>query len=366
MRKVLEERIKEVFSKQNLKNYSASENLPLREISSSDKLRVYLTPSLTAKEEEVRVEKYIWSGGRQNTYAISIGKEPYAASIRKEKIGEGESEQSFTLEDINSIPGIIPTYGLVRTAYEGEEFYFGTICILIKDQMDLEWFIQGNGYLPERGLINQDYLALVLFYFHQMLRSINGLKEKKIVHKDFKNRNIIIDGENAFLTDFYLMQHENAGTKSRIVGTPIYMSTEALRNEPLDFRADLYSWAVCLAEAVGYLDLSRYDHLTTRLHPPIVLKDICDEDYLPLENDKKLRHLPGELIPPITDILKNGLSPSKEERDLNLILGIFEESSISDYILLAQTEEKKKSSLLNNWRRSLRNILKGRILRRRN
>ena len=332
----LDERIKEVFSEQNLKLYSSKQDSPLREISSKEKLVAYLDSENLPLSEEVIVETHLGNGGRQNTYRISIGNKLYAASIRKEKISDGETKHAFTLDDINAIPSIIPTYGLIRTRCQGEEYYFGTICRLIKNGMDLEWFIERNGYSPERGPINKDYLASVLSYLNQMLRSIKRLREKKLVHRDFKNSNILIEGKNAFLTDFDLMQHKNAITGSRIVGTAIFMSTEVLRAEPLDFRADLYSWAVCLAEGVGYLNPMRYSD--SRLSLSKVMDDICDKDYLPKEEDKRLKHLPEELIRPITYILKSGLNPNREKRDIDMILSIFKEPGISDYLVRAQTE----------------------------
>ena len=163
-----------------------------------------------------------------------------------------------------------------------------------------------------------------------MLKSIHGLKTKKLVHRDFKNGNILLEGKKAFLTDFDLMQHS---TKERgdIMGTLHYVSAEALTGEPLDYRNDLYSWTVCLAEGIGYLDINRFNGDTWRQ----VLGKITNEDYLPKKSDKRLRHIPQELVSPLREVLANGLSQYRDGRSLGYITEIFNDQDISYYINLA-------------------------------
>jgi len=335
----LEKRLIEEFSQRNLKTYSQKEDAALRKISSKEKLAAYLLPSLGEKDD-VSIENFIGNGGRQNIYKIRINRKYYAASIRKEEITEGETKQEFSLDELNEIEGIIPTFGIVRTKHEGEEFFYGTISKLIENTSSLEDYIQINGYNPEKN-IKTPYLAKVLSYLSQILRSIHGLKEKKLVHRDFKNANILLQENKAFLTDFDLMQHEYAAiNKEAVMGTTPYKSIEALQGELLDYRTDLYSWTVCLAEAVGFLNPNRYDE-TTPVIEEAVLNEIMNKEYLPKISDKRLRHLPGELIHPLKEVLANGLSPFRDMRKLDYITAIFNDPTISYYIDLANKAPKK-------------------------
>ena len=140
----LEERIMGEFSQQNLKTYFQKGDIALRDISSGEKLVAHLHPSL-GDREDVSIENFIGNGGRQNIYKIRINGQFYAASIRKTKITELETEQKFSLGDINGIEGIIPTFGLIRTKRKGKELFYGTIAQFIEKAESLYDYIITKG-----------------------------------------------------------------------------------------------------------------------------------------------------------------------------------------------------------------------------
>lgn len=93
-----------------------------------------------------------------------------------------------------------------------------------------------------------DQSAQALFYFH----------EKGYVHRDVKPDNFLVadDGE-VKLIDFAISIKQPKGVSAmfnswfmKVQGTRSYMSPEQIRNQPLDQRADIYSFGCVLFELV--------------------------------------------------------------------------------------------------------------------
>jgi Tol biopolymer transport system component len=115
--------------------------------------------------------------------------------------------------------------------------------------------------IAERGGLSQ---AEVLRYGEQLADALKVAHAGKVIHRDIKSSNILIDRNNlAKLTDFGLarFQHTAAEVDSRsptksmpltrsgqVLGTPAYMSPEQLLGGELDSRADLFSIGCVLYE----------------------------------------------------------------------------------------------------------------------
>lgn len=71
-----------------------------------------------------------------------------------------------------------------------------------------------------------------------------------IIHRDIKPDNIILDEERRpYITDFGIAKVQDSLVRTGtglLMGSPIYMSPEQIRGEPLDARTDLYSLGVTL------------------------------------------------------------------------------------------------------------------------
>ena len=121
----------------------------------------------------------------------------------------------------------------------------------------------------------------VLRIGEQIAAGLAAAHERGIVHRDIKPENILLeDGvERVTITDFGLARaiDDNSVTQmGTIAGTPMYMSPEQARGEPLDQRSDLFSlgsvlYALCAGQPPYVADSSFG-----------VMRRIIDEDPVPL------------------------------------------------------------------------------------
>lgn len=81
--------------------------------------------------------------------------------------------------------------------------------------------------------------------FIQMAKALDYVHQNKIVHKDIKPENILVNDEGeSRLIDFSIAEKESFFSKilpKKLEGTPLYMSPEQIRKEALDARSDIYA-----------------------------------------------------------------------------------------------------------------------------
>lgn len=124
-----------------------------------------------------------------------------------------------------------------------------------------------------------------LHIFRQIASGLDYAHQRGIIHRDLKPSNILFDDlQNAYLADFglaRLVQSSQQLTQSgSVVGTPMYMSPEQLRGEPIDHRSDIYGMGVLLYHMLagappftsqdGNLVAIIYQHLE---HAPLPLRE---------------------------------------------------------------------------------------------
>jgi tetratricopeptide (TPR) repeat protein len=112
----------------------------------------------------------------------------------------------------------------------------------------------------------------------QALSALAHLHERRLVHRDLKPSNLLVGGDGALrLADFGVARSLETGfTVTRTgssVGTPRYMSPEALRGEPAAFPSDLYSLGVTLYELLTgeppFTGRSDFDTAEQHLRAPV-------------------------------------------------------------------------------------------------
>jgi eukaryotic-like serine/threonine-protein kinase len=113
---------------------------------------------------------------------------------------------------------------------------------------DLQQLLASRGPLPAHEVVD---------YALQVLDGLSHAHAAGVIHRDLKPANVFLavtrDGRQVIkLVDFGISKtFERGPDDQHVMGSPIYMSPEQLRNAPLDARADLWSLGVVLYELLS-------------------------------------------------------------------------------------------------------------------
>lgn len=119
----------------------------------------------------------------------------------------------------------------------------------------------------------------------QAAESLAYLASQNWVHRDVKPDNFLVDEEgNVKLIDFALAERKKTGLakmfagKSKVQGTPSYMSPEQIRGQVVDSKADVYSLGCMLYELVSgkkaYTGASTNDLLNKHLRGAVPVVEV--------------------------------------------------------------------------------------------
>jgi eukaryotic-like serine/threonine-protein kinase len=105
------------------------------------------------------------------------------------------------------------------------------------------------GTTLQEWLLSNPPKTTMLTLFQSIADAVEAAHRVGIIHRDLKPQNVMVtqDGR-AKVTDFGLA--DAAAKTGTLVGTPAYMSLEAIRGEHVGPAADQFSLAVCLHEAL--------------------------------------------------------------------------------------------------------------------
>lgn len=173
-------------------------------------------------------------------------------------------------------PNIVSIYGVG----EQDETYF-LILQLIRGGSLMDYLrAQAENKVP---------IETAIEYTKQIAKGLHVAHAKGIIHRDIKPHNVLVHGDVLKITDFGLAMIDDgsggAFGKSRVVGTPHYMSPEQVDGKPVDGRTDLYALGCSLYQMITgappYSAPSTIDlllkHVSERPVPPHEREPSCPE-----------------------------------------------------------------------------------------
>ncbi len=135
----------------------------------------------------------------------------------------------------------------------------------------MEEFIREHSSLP---------LSVVLAVMFQTLRGLAHAHSKGVIHRDIKPSNILISRDGwVKITDFGLSLFEGAPgitVPGAVVGTPAFLSPEAINGGAITYRSDIFSLGVTFYQLITREKIFYADHFSDSLkkvlshHPPAV------------------------------------------------------------------------------------------------
>lgn len=140
-------------------------------------------------------------------------------------------------------------------------------------------------------------MKLTSNYFHQIVNAVNYLHTKGLIHCDLKPNNIFLTSKGHIkIGDFGLVQKvkKYASIKSEN-GTFFYMSPERRKNQPFDFKSDIYSLGIILFDMLLTFKTTMERHR--------ILCDLIDNN-----------NFPAQLSLNQKDLIKSMLSLKPQDR----------------------------------------------------
>ncbi|HYC33594.1 MAG TPA: Ig-like domain-containing protein [Gemmatimonadales bacterium] len=188
-------------------------------------------------------------------------------------LGEGMVDrfrhEAITIANLHH-PNIVSVYS-VRQA-EGLHFFV----MQYVQGRSLDQILHRGGALP---------LPIVRSILHQVGSALAYAHRRRIIHRDIKPGNILVDGEgNAVVTDFGIAKAAESPTHTMtgaLVGTPAYMSPEQCRGTEVSGASDQYSLgAVAYEMLAGVPPFGGSTFTVLQAHverPPLPLRELTGE-----------------------------------------------------------------------------------------
>nr|KYP40006.1 putative serine/threonine-protein kinase At1g01540 family [Cajanus cajan] len=194
-------------------------------------------------------ENVIGEGGYGVVYRGQlINGTPVAVKKILNNIGQAEKEFRVEVEAI----GHVRHKNLVRLLGYCMEWTHRMLVYEYVNNGNLEQWL--HGAMRHHGYLTWEARIKILLGTAKALAYLHEAIEPKVVHRDIKSSNILIDDEfNAKVSDFGLAKLLGAGKSyvaTRVMGTFGYVAPEYANTGLLNEKSDVYSFGVVLLEAI--------------------------------------------------------------------------------------------------------------------
>ncbi|KAG2641085.1 probable receptor-like protein kinase At2g42960 [Panicum virgatum] len=187
-------------------------------------------------------------------------------AIKKLLNNMGQAEKEFRVE-VEAI-GHVRHKNLVRLLGYCVEGIHRMLVYEYVNNGNLEQWL--HGAMRQHGVLTWEARMKVVLGIAKALAYLHEAIEPKVVHRDIKSSNILIDEEfNGKLSDFGLAKLLGAGKShitTRVMGTFGYVAPEYANTGLLNERSDVYSFGVLLLEAVTGRDPVDYGRPANEVH----------------------------------------------------------------------------------------------------
>ena len=228
-----------------------------------------------------RIVRRLGAGGMANVYLAEdqeLGRRVAIKILNDRHANDDQFVERFRREAKSAAGLSHPNIVSIYDRGEAEGTYY--IAMEHLDGRNLKELIVARGPAPVR---------IAIEYSRQILGALSFAHRNKIVHRDIKPHNVLVDGDGRLkVTDFGIAR---AGASQMtetgsIVGTAQYLSPEQARGGQIDQRSDLYSVGVVLYELLtGMVPFTgdspveiAMKHLSTTPAPPSSVRPDVSHD----------------------------------------------------------------------------------------
>ncbi|KAK7347789.1 hypothetical protein VNO80_22328 [Phaseolus coccineus] len=238
------------------------EEFPHGEILNAPKLRVFTLAELRAATKNFRADRVVGEGGFGAVYKGLIRGEGLTIAIKKwnpgSSQGVAEWQSEVNLVGRLSHPNLVKLLGFRR---EDSELFL-VYEFMHRGTLDNHLFGRGANVQPLSWATRLKVMigaARGLNFLHSM--------ERKIVHRDFKPSNILLDETFAAkLSDFGLAKSfssiDQTHVSTRVMGTAGYAAPEYMATGRLKVKSDVYSFGIVLTEVLTGVRLRKLKSFT--------------------------------------------------------------------------------------------------------
>lgn len=180
-----------------------------------------------------------------NQLAIKLFRDKYWENEKRFTRAQREAQTLASIEHVNVVK--VFDFGVTQDGapYIVQEFVNGT---------NLKELVQRDGALGETRSLR---------LIKQIAQGLSCLHENRVLHRDIKSQNIIIDEsvasniERVKLIDLGLARPKHSGAiqsltqSGRHIGSPYYMSPEVCQGDEIDNRSDIYSLGCVMYELLS-------------------------------------------------------------------------------------------------------------------